>query len=397
MKKYRLDTTLFFTLLLSFFCFILIHDLLGETLLKRSDWDSYTLQASRWLMGKVDLGQNYPWLELAIYNGKYFVSFPPIPSVVILPFVLLFGLNTPNNFIIILYTLLTIAVFYKACRHFGLRDIYAAFWSVFVVLGCNALWMSTNGGVWFQAQVLNLLFCGLSLLFIVKDKPYLSFISLALAVGCRPFSVCYFPALIAYLYFKDKRPLPAMKRLLSQWKFLIAPAAIGLCYLLYNYIRFDSFFEFGHNYLPEFMESPQGQFSLSYVLVNFYNLFLLPLQITPNLGLEYPFFNGFMFFIANPLFAVFFVYLIKDAIKKQLGAIHWVLVVTLAANLFFLLLHKTLGGWQFGARYTVDMIPFAFFFLLLCGIGRPTKWEMFLAIFALMFNAYGALAIVLLS
>ena len=42
-------------------------------------FNSFTLQACSWLKGRLDLGENYPWLELAIYEGKYYVSFPPFP------------------------------------------------------------------------------------------------------------------------------------------------------------------------------------------------------------------------------------------------------------------------------------------------------------------------------
>ena len=45
-----------------------------------NSYNSYLLQTLSWLEGRLDLGQNYEWLELAIYNGKYFVSFPPFPS-----------------------------------------------------------------------------------------------------------------------------------------------------------------------------------------------------------------------------------------------------------------------------------------------------------------------------
>ena len=63
-------------------------------------YDSYMLQARSWVKGRLDLGQNYPHLELAIYppppdvDGvipdycKYYVSFPPFPSFLMLPFAL---------------------------------------------------------------------------------------------------------------------------------------------------------------------------------------------------------------------------------------------------------------------------------------------------------------------
>ena len=54
----------------------------------QNPYNSYTLQAKAWLSGQIDLGRNYSHLEIAEYGGKYFISFPPFPSVVMLPFVI---------------------------------------------------------------------------------------------------------------------------------------------------------------------------------------------------------------------------------------------------------------------------------------------------------------------
>ena len=43
----------------------------------KNNYNSYTLQACRWLGGHLDLGQNYSHLEIAVFGGKYFISFPP--------------------------------------------------------------------------------------------------------------------------------------------------------------------------------------------------------------------------------------------------------------------------------------------------------------------------------
>ena len=54
--------------------YIFIHMLFGGTLLSYNCWDSYSLQAMSWLSGRLDMGKNYEWLELAVYNGKYYLS-----------------------------------------------------------------------------------------------------------------------------------------------------------------------------------------------------------------------------------------------------------------------------------------------------------------------------------
>ena len=79
------------------------HDLAGGTLLVHNDYDSYALQAENWLHGSLGIenGENYPWLELAIFEGRYYQSFPPVPAVFLLPWVAAAGsaAGVPSNLI----------------------------------------------------------------------------------------------------------------------------------------------------------------------------------------------------------------------------------------------------------------------------------------------------------
>lgn len=62
--------------------YFLLSDLMGGTLFQHQEWDSYTLQAYNWLRGRTYIpdGERYTWLELAVCGGRYYVSFPPLPS-----------------------------------------------------------------------------------------------------------------------------------------------------------------------------------------------------------------------------------------------------------------------------------------------------------------------------
>ena len=64
---------------------------MGRNPIGPSGYCTYTLQALAWRDGQICLSQDYPWLELAIYQGKYFVSFPPVPSVPLYFLTFLFG------------------------------------------------------------------------------------------------------------------------------------------------------------------------------------------------------------------------------------------------------------------------------------------------------------------
>ena len=395
LKKLRgIDTGMLCIPALMLLGYIFIHMLFGGTLLSYNCWDSYSLQAMSWLSGRLDMGKNYEWLELAVYNGKYYLSFPPLPSVVMLPFVLLFGERTPSNLVSALYGIFTAMIAYKILKKAGMKRGGAVFFAIAYVWGSNMLWLSTSGGVWFLAQGLNMLLLTACVYFAQQKMRVAAYAMAALAVGCRPFSVCMFLPLMAYFYTADK-DRPMADRIGGQIRSLIIPAFIALCYMLYNYVRFGNVLEFGHNYLPEFTESEKGQFSLSYILPNLYNLLLRPVTLRADLTLEYPLFDGFMFYIDNPMFLIWFAAVVKDVLQKRLDAVRLCIVIAVLAELLLLCAHKTLGGWQFGARYTVDMLPMALMYLLLKK-DEPGGISAFIMAAGMMFNLYGALAMTML-
>ncbi|MBQ1642031.1 MAG: hypothetical protein II104_03205, partial [Oscillospiraceae bacterium] len=198
-------------MLISALIFYYVFSLLAkEDLFGPNSWDSYTLQSLAWLNGRTDLGRDYEWLELAIYNGKYYVSFPPVPSLVNLPFALLFGENVPANLIVAIYGSVSIVLAYKIMMLCGRDGKSSAFWALFLVWGSNMLWMTTEGGVWFQAQALNMLLCLAAVYSALKDRSTLSLAFSALAVGCRPFSAVYLMFLA--LYFIRKHGLKSQLR-----------------------------------------------------------------------------------------------------------------------------------------------------------------------------------------
>lgn len=396
-RSYTLpDMHLPLLLLLIALGYLFIHDIAGGTLLTHDPFDSYTLQAMAWLRGDVYLadGDQFSWLELAVYHGRYFVSFPPVPTLPMIPMVLIFGADTPNNLIVGLYAMIAVAGAYRACRAAGLDTRYSSFWALFAVLACNMLEISTNGGVWLQAQTLNMALMMWGVVCILHGRRIAGMILFALAVGCRPFSIFMIPIALYYFYRQDRRSAPEEKpivRVARLWKAVLAAVLIGAAYMRYNWIRFDNPFEFGHNYLPEFLNAEYGQFNIRYLWPNLRNILLRPVTLLPTGELNFPMFDGFMFYVVNPFFIVWFVRLIRDIWFKRMTGPLVALCIGLLINLLCLCLHRTFAGWQFGARYTVDLIPYAFMYLLLSGKDRPRIWEQFLCGFGLLFNAYGAL------
>ena len=97
------------------FLYVFLYLQLNQGLLSHSYYDSYTLQAMAWLQGRVSLEQDYSSLELALYEDRVFVSFPPFPSVILVLLVPFFGQETPNNLLSTLYTVLSYVFAFLYC------------------------------------------------------------------------------------------------------------------------------------------------------------------------------------------------------------------------------------------------------------------------------------------
>lgn len=363
-----------------------LHGALGTQPFAHSDYDSYTLQALRWREGAFSLGQDYPHLELAIFEGDWYVSFPPVPSVVQFFLTFLFGRNTPDGLLVKLYALsafvLLYAYFVNSRR---MKPVAAVLWSVLAVYATDMFSITLDGGVWYQAQTLNFLLLTGAFCAMVKKRPTLSCVLYALAVGCRPFSVLFGPVLLT-VYWVSARPENRLRRLIPG---VCAGLAIAGAYAWYNFVRFGNPLEFGHNYLPEFVRVETGQFSLAYLGKNFRQfLFGLPFS-WQNGALQVEKF-GFSMFLCNPILLCLPVWAACDGFRRTFSPRKQVVVALFCAHLFCLMLHKSFGGFQFGARYTLELIPYCVAYLHLARRHSPVVLEDCLCLYGVGFNALGA-------
>ena len=359
-------------------------------LLDHSTSDSYTLIALAWRDGRMTVdGPAYTWLELAQYNGEYYVSFPSVPALVMLPLTLIFGENTPNILVDGLYLWGAYFAAYLLARRWR-GPWEALFLALFMTLGCSMLSLSLSGNVWYQAQLLSFLLvtcCALGMTSDSRAGWALGLVCLAFSVGCRPFQAVWVPFALAALW----RRLwfccggGRLRTLRAMLPYLIAPAAVALALGWYNWVRFGNPLQFGHIYLPEYATQPQ--FSLRYVASHVQELLRLP-EFRGN-RLEFPLHEGFAFWMADPMYVTAGVAIAVKAVRRRWDLTDTLLAAGMAVHLFLLLTHKSMGGWHFGTRYLCDLIPMLFL-IQLRGRDRLTSWEIVCGIFAVAFNLYGA-------
>lgn len=373
---------------------LLLHMVLGTDPLSPSPYNSYTRQALAWRSGQTHLPEDVPHLELAIKDGRYYVSFPPVPSVPIYFLSFLFGGAVPDGLLVKLYALIAYYAFCCLFLKLGWPKAGAAWLSFLLCTASSMLPMLLSGAVWYQAQVMAFMWIALAILLVWRKRPTLGLFCYALSVGCRPFHALYGP-LLFYLHLFTLRHEGegfggALRRMLPG-------VLVGLCvaaaYAWYNQLRFGAPLEFGHNYLPEFSFQGGTQFSLKHVPGNARSyLFSLPFEYRDGAWQLKQF--GFSVFIANPILLLMLVRAVKDIVKRELKAGQALTLLLFAIHLLLLLMHRTFGGFQFGARYAVDLIPYAA--LYLAQDQKRQHWRLpsvLLMLLSLAFSVYGALHI----
>lgn len=332
----------------------------GQWPWKSQPYNSYILQAQSWLEGRLDLGRDYPYLELAIFNNKYYVSFPPFPSYVMLPFVLI-GWNSCDSMIAFAVSLLGAVYAFKILKHFDIESKTAIFFALLLTVGSNWLMTAQNAWVWFIAQNMAFTLSLMAIYYALKNKIGLSLAFWACAVGCRPFQILYLPALLYLIYNAHKAVNPEDKIIdiiKKRYLTLVPMAVIALSYMILNFARFGHITEFGHNYLPEFTNSELGQFNLSYIKENIGSVFRLPSVNSSGIW-EYPQFNGMCIFLISPIVISYIVYTVKAfALKQETDKkLIFIIIVIVILEILCITSHKTMGGSHFGNRYMNDILP----------------------------------------
>ncbi len=323
---------------------------------------SFTLQACAWLDGRLDVNPDYTWLELAIYNGKYYVSFPPFPSYVMLPFAFFMSMDTPDHWISLFVMLLGVVYALRIYRRTTGSFLNAERYVLFLYLGNGLMFIALQGWVWFIAQTMCFTLSLMAIDAAQRGRSGWSLAWWACAVGCRPMAALYLPMLVYLLHKSGVRY--SWKRYVLN---LVPMTLIAASYMLLNYLRFGNPLEFGHNYLPEFQRAENGQFSLSYLREHLYQLIRLPQYNGEGNPLQFYKFDCMAFYLITPMLVSFLGVYAYALVRKRRGNAFLLIVlpILLIAHIMILCCHKTLGGFQFGNRYLLDLLPWVFVAILL--------------------------------
>lgn len=237
--------------------------------------------------------------DRAYYNGQYYSYFGIVPVFVFyFPYYFITGKLPTMNMTSLFFSLLSIIFLFgavlTAVKKFVKRPnmLLLIFGLITAVFSSGIYYSLDLSNIYFAAVISSmsfLLLClwmGLAAYNEKSAKKQISFLfisglSFILCVGCRP--TMAINALIlapAFIYLLVNKNYSIKRRLCCAGIFL-APIIVGAaCLLWYNYIRFDSFFEFGTAYQLTVNDIHANKISLAYLPSAIIQYFLQPMTFT---------------------------------------------------------------------------------------------------------------------
>ena len=163
--------------------------------------------------------------------------------------------------------------------------------------------------------------------------------------------------------------------------FLVLPLTLGALTAAYNFLRFDSFLDFGYARIPGVLQEPwykHGLFSLHAIPWNIHKMLFEGFgdrATFPYIRI-YPF--GCSIFLSSPFLVLLF---------REGGRYKRVCWIAIAILTFVLWCHGNPGGWQFSYRYATILLPWMFLLLLGNGPAKMSVIEISLFAVSVTINA----------
>lgn len=364
--------------------------------------------------------------EIASRERKYYVSFPPMPALLMLPFVAIFGFRTNDVVFNVVLAGLVPALFFLVLRRIRRlgpepgagehdsaggpppspaapdRDMNRAalapdLWLCGVLaFGCVFYFSAVIGQVWYTAHVVSLVLAALFLLCVLPlRRPALAGLCLGALMLTRP-QMVFFGVLLLYQAlapsWRERRFTSALRPAIRPLVVAALPfLALSAAGFAHNYVRFGNPLEFGHSYLTTMQADNiqrYGLFNYQYLSRNLAcALTLLPklLPRSPYIQVSY---HGLSLLLTTPIL-LYLLWPAPDAGRRALRRALWVAIVPIA---LLGLLYQNDGYIQFGFRFSLD---YMLLLLLLVALGNqaaiPTRTFRALALCGVVVNLFGAI------
>jgi hypothetical protein len=386
MRKFirrRLNDSIFFVILMVLLGGFAMHLHINVMHPATVDGSNLILQAQAWLHGHLDIGIHIH--DSIRIGGKFYIVYPPLPALLMVPFVALLGAKFSDVWFTWAFAALNIILLFRTLEVMRVRSITnrLPLENLIIALtfgfGTIALWLCLGGKVWFTVQTISIFGIMLTLHSTLSRRWPLATLGIGMVLLTRTSDALMgIVPLIVYLH-----DLGIGRHIQNRWHFLpqrwpsirelaaiLAPFSVALLiYLVHNKLYFNNPLSTGFDIQNQqnYPTIKYGILSWHYIWPNFVVDFLRwpTFNFAGALDL-YPqpdFFSsgiGTSIFFSTPLLVIF---LSSPQGKTTHNWLRNTLWITVALMLISVLLYCTTGWNQVGSRYLFGFYPLLFLLL----------------------------------
>lgn len=359
-------------------------------------YNYFIFLANAFLHGRLFVLENYPWLnEIVKWQGHLYVVYPPMPAILLIPLVFLFGTAFHQPWLSIFLASANVSLCYIVLVKIFQNKLVAIWISILYAFGTIQWYHAEVGSSWYIAHIVAMFFLWLMILEAVTKQ---RFFFIGLFIGAAYLSrIPTALSVIFILVFLQKKLFD-----FEDGRFRVFPKQITLLILgvlpavilnfSYNYFRYGVISDIGYVLLPIFNEPwyKYGFVNIRYIPIHLKEMFLAMPKFIP----QPPYVIPNLFAMAIWLITPAYFLILFSKLKKRICLASLVSIIAIAIPE---LMHGGNGFTQFGYRHTLDFLPFS---LILIASGLKNKfkfWGKLLIIVSILVNLWGVIMISFLN
>jgi hypothetical protein len=352
-------------------------------------YDNYVRFANALLHHRLWIDWPGPVIDAVLWNGQRYIVNDPVPGVLLLPLVALFGPATNQTVLAVVLAGVAAGAAWRVTERLGLQVGRSVVLVAFFFAGTDLWWGSTLGDVWFLAQTSAVAFLTLALAQLTSERPRGALVGLAyaLAVGSRFTLVMALPVVALALYrggLGDAERLAGGARRLAA--FALVVGAFAALWVAYNEARWGVWYDRGHTIFyhqdVEAGAATGSPFSWHNLPMQVQSFLLAPPTLSDVAPFVTPSFKGTALTYTSPaLLLAFFARRPRFAVRAM-----WLATALVALPS---LLYYVNGASQYGMRHALDFEPFLFVLMVLAARVELPRWAVYLTGYSIAMSVLG--------
>jgi hypothetical protein len=329
---------------------------------RSTPYDNYVLLAQAFLHGQVAIDWPGAWIDALPSAGRYYIIEAPLPAVLLLPWVAVFG-HANQTTLALLLCGVAVGACWRTCEQLGVSRTTNIWICAFLFTGTQLAWCAMLGDVWFIAHVASAA-CTFLALAELTGKRRGSLIALALAgAAFSRFSLVLAIPVFAWLALRDRGPHERRRAAIG---FGAVLAAAAVLWVAYNQARWGVWYDLGYAswYHQDSAGDPAGSpFQLRYFTYQLWSFFWQGPQFAATWPYAVPTYNGLALTWTSPALAIALFARKPRALVIGL----WTATLLVAGPSF---IYYVNGYAQFGMRHALDFEPFL---VILMALAIPSR------------------------